>query len=71
MTGDDALPVVYDSYINRHRPMRIPTTRLSDANLTMMINDLCAQHTKLTGANKERNAIYLKELATEKLRRAA
>jgi PHD/YefM family antitoxin component YafN of YafNO toxin-antitoxin module len=51
--------------------MRIPTATMTDANLTMMIADLCAQHPKLTGTNKARNAAYLKELVTEKARRAA
>jgi len=49
--------------------MTISAARLSDASLTAMINDLCAQHPALTGANKERNAARLKELATEKFRR--
>lgn len=51
--------------------MRIPTATLTDANLSMMIADLCAQHPKLTGVRKERNAAYLKELCTEQARRAA
>ena len=51
--------------------MRIPTATLSNANLSMMIADLCAQHPKLTGALKERNAAYLKELVIEQERRAA
>ena len=45
--------------------------RFSDASLTMMISDLCAQHPKLTGIRKEQNAVYLKELVAEKVRRAA
>ena len=53
------------------RPMRIPAARFSDNSLTMMISDLCAQHPKLTGIRKEQNAVYLKELAAEKFRRAA
>jgi hypothetical protein len=51
--------------------MRIPTTTMSDASLSMMIADLCAQHPKLTGIRKERNATYLKELVIEQQRRAA
>lgn len=51
--------------------MRIPAATFTDANLSMMIDDLCAQHVKLSGANKERNAAYLKELLTEQARRAA
>jgi hypothetical protein len=70
-SGEGALSVVYDSCINRTGPMRIPAARFSDASLTMMISDLCAQHPKLTGIRKEQNAVYLKELAAEKVRRAA
>jgi hypothetical protein len=66
-----ALPAVYSYLINRTGPMFIPAARLSSANLTMMINDLCAQHPKLTGARKEQNAAYLKELVIEQDRRAA
>ena len=51
--------------------MFIPTANLTDANLGMMIADLCAQHVKLTGANKARNAARLKQLCTEQARRAA
>jgi hypothetical protein len=51
--------------------MLIPAACLSNANLTTMINDLCAQHPKLTGARKEQNAAYLKELVIEQDRRAA
>lgn len=51
--------------------MRIPAATLTDANLSLMIADLCAQHPKLTGARKERNAAYLKELVIEQERRAA
>jgi hypothetical protein len=51
--------------------MFIPVSTLSDANLSMMIADLCAQHPKLTGALKERNADRLKQLCTEQARRAA
>jgi hypothetical protein len=35
---------------------------LSDANLSMIISDLCAQHARLTGARKERNGAYLTAL---------
>lgn len=49
--------------------MNIPPATLSDANLSMMISDLCAQHVKLTGARKERNGAYLLELCTEQARR--
>ena len=70
-SGEDAPLAVYDSYINRTGPMRIPAARFSDDSLTMMISDLCAQHPKLTGIRKEQNAVYLKELAAEKVRRAA
>ena len=62
---------VYSLHINRNRPMLIPAACLSNANLTTMINDLCAQHPKLTGARKEQNAAYLKELVIEQDRRAA
>jgi len=51
--------------------MFIPAARLSNSSLNMMINDLCAQHPKLTGPRKERNAARLKELCTEQARRAA
>jgi hypothetical protein len=51
--------------------MRVPTRTLSDASLAMQIADLCAQHPKLTGARKERNAAYLKELVIEQERRGA
>lgn len=47
------------------------TRTLTDTSLSMMITDLCAQHTKLTGTRKERNAARLKELCTEQARRAA
>ena len=47
------------------------TRTLTDASLSMMIADLCTQHTKLTGTRKERNAVRLKELCTEQSRRAA
>jgi hypothetical protein len=41
----------------------------SDASLSQMIADLCAQHVKLTGVRKERNAAYLKDLSLEQSRR--
>lgn len=62
---------MYSYCINRTGPMFIPTATLTDANLSIMIADLCAQHVKLTGANKERNADRLKQLCTEQARRAA
>jgi hypothetical protein len=49
--------------------MSLPPSMLSDANLSMMISDLCAQHVKLTGERKERNGAYLKELCLEQSRR--
>jgi hypothetical protein len=49
--------------------MTIPAASLSDSNLSLMISDLCAQHPKLTGAQKERNAAYLRELCLEQDRR--
>jgi hypothetical protein len=51
--------------------MHLDPSMLSDANLSMMISGLCAQHTKLTGARKERNGAYLKELCLEQSRRHA
>ena len=62
---------MYSYCINRTGPMFIPAARLSNSSLNMMINDLCAQHPKLTGPRKERNAARLKELCTEQARRAA
>lgn len=62
---------MYSYCINRTGPMFIPTATLTDASLNMMIADLCAQHTNLTGARKDRNAARLKELCTEQARRAA
>ena len=51
--------------------MNIPPSMLSAANLSTMISDLCAQHAKQTGAQKERNGAYLKELCLEQSRRHA
>ena len=62
---------VYSYCINRTGPMFIPASTLTDASLSMMITDLCAQHVKLTGALTERNADRLKQLCTEQARRAA
>ena len=49
--------------------MTLPLSSLSDANLSQMIADLCAQHVNLTGIRKERNASNLLNLCLEQDRR--
>jgi len=57
--------------LHRFQIMTISPVAFSVESLGLMIADLCTQHPNLTGARKERNAAYVKELAAEVARRGA